>query len=167
MNSQLINFGLVIGTIQITKRLNLQNTRTKRTILAIYMAAQSIIVAVSYIIQRRVEAKKDTTVFEYLDQPKFFSKEKKPKLITTTHMKYDLDQNAQARTKALATWAVMMVLYFKFDVVRPLVVQSILPLKHALESEWAQIHLFGKRALGELSRPWKANDPFAALTRGP
>lgn len=156
----------MIGTIQITKRLNLQNTRTKRTILAIYIATQSIVVAVSYIIQRRVEAKKDTTVLEYYDQPKPFSKEK-PKLITTTHMKYDLDQNAQARMKALVTWAVMMVLYFKFDVVRPLVVQSILPLKNALESECAQIHLFGKRALGELSRPWKANDPFTALTRGP
>ncbi|KAF9275681.1 hypothetical protein BGZ68_010589 [Mortierella alpina] len=150
---------LVMGSMQITNRLDLEDTKTKQLILGAY----AIVLGVSYLIQRRIQAKKDTTVLKYLDQPKPLSGEQ-PKLITTTNMAYDLEQNAAAQKQALIGLALMVFLHFQFGVIRPLVVQSILPVKNALQSKFAQVHLFNKPAEGDLRRPWKADNPFAALS---
>ncbi|KAG0360663.1 hypothetical protein BGZ54_009448 [Gamsiella multidivaricata] len=154
---------LVMGSMQITNRLDLEDTKTKQLILGAYVTAQVIVLGISFIIKKRVMAKKDTAVLKYLDQPKPMSGEE-PKLVTTTNMAYDLEQNAQAQKQALIGLALMVFLHFQFGVIRPLVVQSILPVKNALQSKWAQVHLFGKPAEGDLKRPWKADNPFAALT---
>ncbi|KAF9189387.1 hypothetical protein BGZ50_000830 [Haplosporangium sp. Z 11] len=163
MNSQIMNMALVMGSMQITNRLDLEDTKTKQLILGAYISAQVIVLSISYIIKRRILSKKDTTVLKYLDQPKPMSGEE-PKLVTTTNMAYDLEQNAQAQKQALIGLALMVFLHFQFGVIRPLVVQSILPIKNALQSKFAQVHLFGKPAEGDLKRPWKADNPFAALT---
>lgn len=34
--------------------------------------------------------------------------------------------------------------------------EGIIPLKGAIESKLVQIHVFGKPAVGDLKRPWKA-----------
>ncbi|KFH72397.1 hypothetical protein MVEG_02688 [Podila verticillata NRRL 6337] len=163
MNAQIMNMALVMGSMQITNRLDLEDTKTKQIILGCYVTAQLLVLAISYIIQRRILSKKDTTVLKYMDQPKPMSGEQ-PKLITTTNMTYDLEQNAQAQKQALIGLGLMVFLHFQFGVIRPLVVQSILPVKNALQSKFAQVHLFGKPAEGDLRRPWKADNPFAALT---
>ncbi|KAF9433959.1 hypothetical protein BGZ76_008752 [Entomortierella beljakovae] len=165
MNSQLINMAIVMGSMQITNRLDLEDKKTKELILGSYVAAQAIVLGVHFLIKRRITAKKDTTVLKYLDQPKPFSGEE-AKLITTTNMSYDLEQNAQAQKQALFGLVLMIFLHFQFGVIRPLIVQSILPVKNALQSKWAQVHLFGHAAEGDLKRPWKADNPFAALTGG-
>ncbi|KAF9407448.1 hypothetical protein BGZ94_002685 [Podila epigama] len=159
----IMNMALVMGSMQITNRLDLEDTKTKQLILGCYVAAQLIVLAISYIIERQITKKKDTTVLKYLDQPKPMSGEE-PKLITTTHMAYDLEQNAQARKQALISLGLMVFLNYQFGVIRPLVVQSILPIKNALSSKFAQVHLLGKAAEGDLRRPWKADNPFAALS---
>ncbi|KAG0056589.1 hypothetical protein BGZ83_004371 [Gryganskiella cystojenkinii] len=158
-----MNMALVMGSMQITNRLDLEDTKTKQLILGAYVTAQAIVLGVSYLIQRRIQSKNDTTVLKYLDQPKPLSGEQ-PKLITTTNMAYDLEQNAQSQKQALISLALMVFLHFQFGVIRPLVVQSILPVKNALQSKFAQVHLFGKPAEGDLRRPWKADNPFAALS---
>ncbi|KAG9322540.1 hypothetical protein KVV02_003052 [Mortierella alpina] len=159
----IMNMALVMGSMQITNRLDLEDTKTKQLILGAYVTAQAIVLGVSYLIQRRIQAKKDTTVLKYLDTPKPLSGEQ-PKLITTTNMAYDLEQNAAAQKQALIGLALMVFLHFQFGVIRPLVVQSILPVKNALQSKFAQVHLFNKPAEGDLRRPWKADNPFAALS---
>ncbi|KAG0344080.1 hypothetical protein BG004_004758 [Podila humilis] len=158
-----MNMALVMGSMQITNRLDLEDTKTKQIILGCYITAQLVVLAISYIIQRKIVSKKDTTVLKYMEQPKPMSGEQ-PKLITTTNMAYDLEQNAQAQKQALIGLALMVFLNFQFGVIRPLVVQSILPIKNALQSKFAQVHLFGKPAEGDLRRPWKADNPLAALT---
>ncbi|KAF9173203.1 hypothetical protein BGX20_003818 [Mortierella sp. AD010] len=158
-----MNMAIVMGSMQITNRLDLEDAKTKQLILGVYVASQAVVLLVSLIIKRRIEAKKDTTVLKYLDQPKPFSGEQ-AKVITTTNMAYDLEQNAQAQKQALFGLVFMIFLHFQFGVIRPLVVQSVLPVKNALQSKWAQVYLFGKPAEGELKRPWKADNPFAALT---
>ena len=52
----------------------------------------------------------------------------------------------------------VMHLYFKYT--NPLLIQSILPIKSALESNLAKVYLFGQPAIGDLKRPWKAAGPF-------
>ncbi|KAF8928209.1 hypothetical protein BGZ58_009817 [Dissophora ornata] len=164
-DQMIMNMAIVMGSMQITNRLDLEDTKTQQLILGVYVVAQSIVLGISYIIQRRIQSKKDTTVLKYLDQPKAFSGEE-PKLITTTNMAYDLEQNAQAQKQALIGLGVMLFLNYQFGVIRPLVVQSILPVKNALQSKFAQVYLFNKPAEGDLKRPWKADNPFAALSGG-
>src|SRR5690554_7796713 len=125
-----MNMALVMGSMQITNRLDLEDTKTKQLILGAYVTAQVIVLSISYIIQRRIQAKKDTTVLKYMEQPKPMSGEE-PKLMSTTNMAYDLEQNAQAQKQALIGLVVMVFLHFQFGVIRPLVVQSILPVKNA------------------------------------
>ena len=48
----------------------------------------------------------------------------------------------------------VMHIYFKYT--NPLVIQSIIPLKGALEGNLVKIHLLGQAAIGDLKRPWKA-----------
>ncbi|KAG0219336.1 hypothetical protein BGX31_011345 [Mortierella sp. GBA43] len=156
---------LVMGSMQITNRLDLEDTKTKQLIVGLYVAAQAIVLSISYIVQRRIQAKKDTAELKYMEQPKPFSGEE-PKLVRTTNMAHDMEQNSQAQKQALIGLTLMIFLHFKFGVIRPLVVQSILPLKNALQSKAAQVYLFGKPAEGDLKRPWKAENPFEALAGG-
>ncbi|KAF9106689.1 hypothetical protein BGX27_009054 [Mortierella sp. AM989] len=163
MNAQIFNMALVMGSMQITNRLDLEDTKTKQIILGAYVTAQVIVLGTSFLIKKRIESKKDTTSLKYLEQPKPMSGEE-PKIVNTTNMAYDLEQNASAQKQAFFGLLFMIFLHFQFGVIRPLVVQSILPIKNALQSKWALVHLFGKPAEGDLKRPWKADNPFAALT---
>lgn len=78
------------------------------------------------------------------------------KLVTTTVKDYDLGQ-VQSAIKGIFTSLAMtgfMHLYMKFT--NPLIMQSISPLKGALESNIVKIHLFGSPAVNDLKRPFKA-----------
>lgn len=51
-----------------------------------------------------------------------------------------------------------MHLYMKYT--NPLLIQSVLPVKSALEQNIVQIHVFGKPASGDLKRPFKVASLF-------
>lgn len=51
-----------------------------------------------------------------------------------------------------------MHLYMKYT--NPLLIQSILPVKSALEQKVVRIHVFGQPASGELKRPFKVTTLF-------
>jgi len=58
-----------------------------------------------------------------------------------------------------------MHLYLGFT--NPLLIQSILPVKSALESNLVKIHVFGAAASGgDLKRPWKSGMNFMGLAGG-
>jgi len=48
-----------------------------------------------------------------------------------------------------------MHLYLKYT--NPLLIQSIIPIKGAIEGNLAKVYLFGKPTVGDLKRPWKAS----------
>jgi hypothetical protein len=77
------------------------------------------------------------------------------KTVTTTVHAYDLTQLRSAwRGQAMGVGMMaVMHLYFKFT--NPLLIQSIIPVKSALESNLAKIYVWGQPASGDLKRPWK------------
>lgn len=161
----------MLGSMQLTKRLDLHHSRTQKRVLLGFLTAQALVLAIHHLIRRRILRRKDITLLKYLDQPPpsiLSPPQKTPqqRLVRTTHMDYDLEQVGQAQRQTLTNLAVMAFLYYKFGVVRPLVVQSLLPIRNALAAKVAQVHLFGKPAEGVLSRPWKVESPFAALLGG-
>jgi hypothetical protein len=89
-----------------------------------------------------------------------------PKLVTTTIHAYDLQQ-LRALFKAQMIGIAMMAgmhLYMKYT--NPLLIQSIIPLKGALEGNLIKIHVFGQPAVGDLKRPFKAAAGFMSAFQG-
>ena len=79
------------------------------------------------------------------------------KTVTTTIHAYDGSQLRQAWRGQLMGVGMMAVMHLYFKYTNPLLIQSIIPVKSALESNLAKVHLWGKPASGDLKRPWKAS----------
>lgn len=105
------------------------------------------------------------TTLKYVEPAPMGSGEE-PKLVTTTIQEYDQSQLSAAYKAQLMGMAMMgfMHLYLKYT--NPLLIQSILPVKGALESNLVKVHLFGKPAVGELKRPWKAGGGMMGMGQG-
>lgn len=89
------------------------------------------------------------------------------KLVTTTIQAYDAQQIKAAFRSQFMGLAMMgfMHLYMKYT--NPLLIQSIIPFKSAIEANLVQIHLLGKPASGDLKRPFKQPAGFmSALQNG-
>lgn len=84
-----------------------------------------------------------------------------PKLVTTTIQEYDQNQLGAAYKGQLTGVAMMAFMHLYLNYTNPLLIQSIIPVKSAFEGNLVKVHLFGKPAVGELKRPWKASaGPF-------
>jgi len=102
----------------------------------------------------------DQTVLKYVDSAQPFSQEQPP-LITTTVQEYDTSQLKSAVKSSFMGIGMMGVMHLYFGYTQPLLVQSIMPIKSALEGKVAKVHLFGKEPVGDLKRPWKTGGLFA------
>lgn len=105
------------------------------------------------------------TVLKYVEPAQMGSTEDS-KVVTTTVQKYDLDQLKAAFKSQLMGVGMMGVMHLYFKYTNPLLVQSIIPLKGALEGNLAKVHLFGQPATGDLARPWKAGGGLMAGLTG-
>ena len=89
-----------------------------------------------------------------------------PKLITITVHKYDVDQMKALYKAQIMGIGMMGVMHLYFKYTNPLLIQSIIPLKGAFEGNEVKIHLFGKAAIGELKRPFKAAAGLMSALQG-
>lgn len=106
------------------------------------------------------------TTLKYVEPAPMGSSEE-GKLITTTVHAYDTQQLRTAfRGQAMGVaMMAFMHLYMKFT--NPLLIQSIIPLKSALEGNLSKIYLYGQPAVGDLKRPFKQAAGFmSALQNG-
>jgi hypothetical protein len=99
------------------------------------------------------------TTLKYVEPAPMGSTEE-PKPVTTTNMDYDKGQLRQQLRSQLMGVGMMGVMHLYFQYTNPLLIQSIIPLKGAFESNLAKIHVFGKPATGDLARPFKAGGGF-------
>lgn len=110
-------------------------------------------------IDRKLTATPDMTTLKYVE-PAAMGSTEEPKPVTTTNMDYDKGQLRQALRSQLMGVGMMGVMHLYFQYTNPLLIQSIIPLKGAFESNLAKIHVFGKPATGDLARPFKAGGGF-------
>lgn len=97
---------------------------------------------------------------KYVQPPAALQGETESKLVTTTVKQYDLDQIQNAIKGMFSGVAMMAFMHLYMKYTNPLLIQSILPVKSALEQKIVQIHLFGKAPTGDLKRPFKAASMF-------
>jgi len=80
---------------------------------------------------------------------------------TFTIMEYDMSKVKQMAGNTLLTVALSCFLYYKFNIIKPLAIQSIFAIKNIIDQPLVSIHLLGKPATGDLARPFKANNFLA------
>ena len=96
----------------------------------------------------------DMTTLKYVESAPAGSSEE-PKLVTTTIHAYDVSQIKNLMRAQAMGVAMMGVMHIYFKYTNPLLIQSIIPLKGALEANLTKIHIFGQPAAGDLKRPFK------------
>lgn len=107
----------------------------------------------------------DMTVLKYVEPAPMGSTEE-PKAVTTTVHAYDLQQLRALFKSQLMGVGMMAVMHIYFKYTNPLLIQSIIPLKGALEGNLVKVHLFNTPAVGELKRPWKAAGGIMGAMQG-
>ncbi|WFD06498.1 phosphate transporter (Pho88) [Malassezia vespertilionis] len=129
-----------------------------------YVSSVLLCLAVYYYCSYQIKKKNDLTVLKFVKAKSPMSQEP-GELITTTHKDYDMAEVSKSMRGILMGCGLLafMHLYmgytnpyvFFFTTDRSLVIQSILPVKNALESNMAKIWVWGVPATGELKRPFK------------
>ena len=107
------------------------------------------------------------TTLKYVEPAPMGSSEE-GKLVTTTVHAYDVGQlKTLMRSQGMGVLMMgVMHIYFKYT--NPLLIQSIIPLKGALEANLTKIHVWGQPASGDLKRPFKQAAGFmSGLQSGP
>jgi len=105
------------------------------------------------------------TTLKYVEPAPMGSSEE-GKLVTTTIHAYDVGQLKNLMRAQMMGVAMMGVMHIYFGYTNPLLIQSIIPLKGALEQNMTKIHLFGQPAVGDLKRPFKAPAGLMAGLQG-
>ncbi|ORX89470.1 inorganic phosphate transporter [Basidiobolus meristosporus CBS 931.73] len=160
MNSQLLNMGLVLVLVQVSRKLNLEDEGNKQYVQMAYVTSNALILALSFFIMTRIKAKNDTTPLTYTE-PKPMAQEQTE--ITTTVRDYDLGELQKQVKQTLISVAILGFIHYKWGYIQPLFLQSILPLKSACETKLFKVHILNKPAEGDLQRPWKVESPFGNL----
>ena len=168
--------------MQAAKKVPVDDPNVLNGVRAGYIFSNLLIVGICLFIKYKVDSKKGWCFFIFLirliqrqrpliDSPSFIDmttlkyvepspmgSTDPPKLVTTTVHAYDTSAlKSQFKSQVMAIGMLsFMHLYLKYT--NPLIIQSILPLKSALESNLAKIHVWGvDDKQGDLKRPWKAN----------
>ncbi|KAI2632638.1 inorganic phosphate transport PHO88 [Hypomontagnella submonticulosa] len=167
LSPQVTNIIIILGMMQVSKRIPFDDPNVLNMVRALYVASNLIIAGIYLYVQMQINKKKDLTTLKYVEPAPMGSSEE-GKLVTTTVHAYDSQQIKASFRSQLMGLAMMgfMHLYMKYT--NPLLIQSIIPLKSALESNLVKIHLFGQPASGDLKRPFKQSAGLmAGLQSGP
>ncbi|KAI5819157.1 inorganic phosphate transporter Pho88 [Pyronema omphalodes] len=165
MNSQITNLVVILGMMQISKRIPFEDPTWLNGIRGMYILSNVIILGIYFLVYKNIKTKNDQTTLKYMEPAPPMSGEE-PKLVTTTINEYDQSQLKQAVKGVLMGVGMMAVMHIYFKYTNPLLIQSIIPVKTAIESKLTQVHLFGKPAIGELKRPWKQAGFMQSMTQG-
>ena len=76
---------------------------------------------------------------------------------TTSIYNHDTQQWCSLIKNQLMSISMVAILHLYFKLPNPLLVQSIMTLKGALQSQLVLVHVFGKPAVGDLRRPWETS----------
>ncbi|GIK00821.1 hypothetical protein Aspvir_004850 [Aspergillus viridinutans] len=159
VNPQVTNLAIILVMMQLAKKVPFDNPDVLFLVRCIYLASNVIILGLYMYTQSKISQKKDMTTLKYVEPAPMGSGEE-PRPVTTTNMDYDKGQLRQLMKSQLMGVGMMGVMHLYFKYTNPLLIQSIIPLKSALESNLIKIHVFGKPAIGDLQRPFKAANSF-------
>lgn len=140
--------------MQVAKRVPFEDPDVLFAVRSMYIASNVLIATIYLYIHSSIKKQRDHKTLKYVE-PASFGSQEEPKPVTTTIMDYDLSQLRQLFKSQLTGLAFMAFMHLYLQYTNPLLIQSILPVKSALEAKLVKIHVFGQPATGELERPFK------------
>ncbi|OAA57420.1 phosphate transporter [Niveomyces insectorum RCEF 264] len=165
LSPQITNLVIILGMMQVSKKIPFEDPTVLMAVRCAYLVSNVLILGIYLYIQSQIDKKKDLTTLKYVEPAPMGSSEE-GKLVTTTIHAYDKSQLKSLMRSQMMGVAMMgfMHLYMKYT--NPLLIQSIIPLKAALEANLAKIYIFGQPATGELKRPFKAGGGLMSGLQG-
>ncbi|KAM0720906.1 hypothetical protein Q7P37_003191 [Cladosporium fusiforme] len=165
MNPQITNLVIILVMMQVSKKIPFDDPNVLNGVRALYVVSNVLIAALYFYVKLQIDKKRDMTVLKYVEPSPMGSTEE-PKVVTTTVHAYD-QQQLRGLFKAQVMGVGMMgVMHLYFQYTNPLLIQSIIPFKGALEGNLVKVHVFGQPAAGELKRPWKAAGGLGGMMGG-
>ncbi|KAF2404722.1 inorganic phosphate transport PHO88 [Trichodelitschia bisporula] len=165
LSPQVTNIAIILFMMQASKKVPFDNPDVLNGVRALYILSNVIIVGIYFYVKLQIDKKKDLTVLKYVEPAPMGSAEEPKPVVTTIHA-YDQQQLRALFRSQLMGIGMMAVMHIYFKYTNPLLIQSIIPLKGALEGNLIKIHMFGKPAVGELKRPFKANAGLMGAMQG-
>lgn len=141
--------------MQVSKKIPFDDPNVLNMCRALYIASNIIIAFLYLYTQAQINKKKDMTTLKYVEPAPMGSTEE-GKLVTTTVHAYDSAQIKQSFRSQMMGVGMMAFMHLYMKYTNPLLIQSIIPVKSAFESNLVKIHVFGQPASGDLKRPFKA-----------
>ncbi|KAK2813933.1 hypothetical protein FQN50_000334 [Emmonsiellopsis sp. PD_5] len=165
LSPQITNLVVILVMMQVSKKIPFDNPDVLLGVRTMYIASNIIIFGLYMYVQSQINAKKDLKTLKYVEPAPMGSQEE-PRPVVTTVQDYDKQQLRTLMKSQLMGVGMMCVMHLYFKYTNPLVIQSIIPLKTALEGNLVKIHVFGQAAKGDLERPWKAAGGFMGMGQG-
>lgn len=168
--------------MQLSKKIPFDDPNVLLMVRGLYIVSNLLILGLYLYIQAQISKKKGTFAYATLVaclasranfkvadmstlkyvEPAPMGTGEEPRPVTTTNMDYDKGQLRQLIRSQLMGVGMMGVMHLYFNYTNPLLIQSIIPLKGAFESNLVKTHVFGKPATGDLARPFKNAGGFMA-----
>jgi len=165
LNPQITNLAIILGMMQVSKRIPFEDPQVLLGVRILYAVSNLIIFGLYYYISLKIKAKRDLTTLKYVEPAPMGSGDE-PKLVTTTVQEYDQGQVAAAYKAQLMGVGMMAFMHIYLKYTNPLLIQSLIPVKGAFESNLFKVYILGRPAVGELKRPWKASGGMMGMGAG-
>ncbi|CAH0002065.1 hypothetical protein V2G26_001379 [Clonostachys chloroleuca] len=165
LSPQITNLIIMLGMMQVSKRIPFDDPNTLNIVRGVYLASNVIIALLYLYVQAQISKKNDMTTLKYVEPAPVGSSEE-GKLVTTTIKAYDSQQLKSLFRGQLMGVGMMAFMHIYLKYTNPLLIQSIIPLKSAFESNLVKIHVFGTPAAGDLKRPFKQPAGFMSAMQG-
>jgi len=116
-----------------------------------------------YYVSYKIKQKNDQTVLKYVEPASPMSPDSGG-LVTTTVRDYDLTETSKLVRGVYFGIAMMGFLHIYMKYTQPLFIQALMGIKNLVEAKPIAIHIFGKKAEGDLKRPFKSTGLFAGAS---
>ncbi|CCT76103.1 uncharacterized protein FFB20_10354 [Fusarium fujikuroi] len=147
VQSYLLNIIIILCSIQVAKRLNLDDPLVLNILRSVYVASNLAIATLWAMVFASIENKNDKSEVQLSD--------KKGRPITTTVYKHDRSLLFNAVRKQIFGILVAVIMHFYLGLRGAMVTQSILPLKLAFQNNLVRIYVVQGDLKDNINRPYK------------
>lgn len=166
MNPAVSNLALMLIMMQVLRRIDLENPDILFYVRIGYVACQLTVFAICFYVKWQINKKNDLTTMKYVEPANPMLGQTDAKAVVTTVKDYDMKQIDSQIKSIFTSLAMMGFMHVYMKYTNPLVMQSVSSVKSAMETNIVKIHLWGKPALGDLKRPFKAAPGFLSALQG-
>lgn len=160
MKSQFVQFGAIIGGIVLSQILDMQSPKTVMLLRLFYLVTQLFVIGIYAWILWRVNNKNDQTKIRVPKQQAWGAPANQEEFEEVTVVAYDRVQLFSKLKQNAITFCVILFLHYKFEMVPPLLFQTLLGPVTLYSTPIVQAVLLGDTSI---KRPFKQENPFANL----